>query len=104
MKSMHPLAWTSAPILPDRFTVVPSQVADRQNAESFPFELVDLFHVFPPEQMSALLCIPESGLTPALWGAGEFSTGTLGIIAPALTTLPGRHPHLHTSVGMESCP
>src|SRR4051794_8945488 len=41
-------------------------------ARDFSFEFVDLFHVFPPEQMSALLCIPESGSTPPVQGAGEF--------------------------------
>ena len=35
--------------------------------------------------MLALLCLPESGLTPPAQGAGEFSTGTMGIFAPALT-------------------
>jgi len=47
-------------------------------------ELVDLVHVFPPKQMSSLLCIPESGVHH-LPGAGDFSTGIMGIIAPALT-------------------
>src|SRR5690348_10843116 len=30
-------------------------------------------------------CIPESGITPPRKGATEFSTATMGIIAPALT-------------------
>src|SRR5262249_8190657 len=63
----------------------PGQIADCQNAQSLAFQLVDLFHVFTPKQVSALLCLPESGLTPPVEGAGDFSTGTLGIIAPALT-------------------
>jgi hypothetical protein len=33
----------------------------------------------------ALLWAPEKGLTPPAWGAGDFSTGFLGIIAPAVT-------------------
>jgi hypothetical protein len=49
------------------------------------FELVNLVHVFPPKHMSSLLCIPDLGFTPHARGAGDFSTGIKGIIAPALT-------------------
>jgi hypothetical protein len=35
--------------------------------------------------MYSLLCIPDSGFTPPARGAGDFSTGIMGIIAPALT-------------------
>ena len=35
--------------------------------------------------MFALLWAPEKGLSPPTQGAGDFSTGFLGIIAPALT-------------------
>ncbi len=39
---------------------------------------------FPPKQMPSLLCLPESGIHHLL-GAGDFPTGIMGIIAPALT-------------------
>src|ERR1035441_2754720 len=49
-------------ILPDRFTVVASQLTDRLNAHPTSLELVDFVHVFPPEQVFALLWAPEKGL------------------------------------------
>ena len=66
-------------ILPDRFAVVAGQPADRPNAQPFPFELVDLFHVFPPEQ-----CRPSSvsrvGVTPLAEGVGIFQPALWGFL------------------------
>jgi hypothetical protein len=45
----------------------------------------------------ALLWAPEKGLSPPVKGAGDFSTGFLGIIAPALTS--GLHCWKHKNPG-----
>src|SRR5580658_409579 len=59
----RPSRWCQQ-ILPDRLAVVPSQVTDCLDADSIPFQLVDLFHVSSPKHMTALLWIPESGVAP----------------------------------------
>ena len=40
-----------------------------------------------PKQVSALLCLPESGVNTPLIGDGDFSTGTTGIFAAGAHTL-----------------
>ena len=105
MAPICPLASASADIsacrvqqvLPDRLTVVPMEVADRQNTESVPFELLDLFHVFPPEQMSTLLCIRVGVNTTCLrswgifnWYFGDYCTGADNRGGSASTSLLSR--------------
>jgi hypothetical protein len=54
------------------FAIEAGQLADSHDAQTVSFERIDLFHVFPPEQVSALLCFPESGLHQLFVGVGIF--------------------------------
>src|SRR5438270_11616773 len=58
----------------------------------FSFQLADLFHVFPPEQVFDPPLVPRVRVTPLARGGGEFSNGTMGIFAPALTRGPPTAP------------
>src|SRR6185437_6463350 len=67
-----------------RLTIETGQLTDCLNAQPFSFELADLFHVFPPEQVPALLWFPELGLHHSPKGGWGFFKRHYGIFAPAL--------------------
>ena len=82
-------------VLPHRLSIKTSQLADGPNTQSFSLQSLDLFHVFPPEQVSALLWFPELGLHHPLFMAAfrpvlEIDNGPISPDPALVLTHPDR--------------
>jgi hypothetical protein len=79
-RSVHRPSLRLQQIFPDRLTIETGQLTDCLNAQPFSFELADFFHVFLPEQVSALLWFPELGLHHPPERLGNFQSALWGFL------------------------